>query len=182
MTDVVDKVKRSQMMAGIRGKDTKPERVLRATLHSAGFRYRVHVTDLPGTPDLVFTKYKAVILAHGCFWHRHSGCWWATTPSSNTDFWSAKFEENVRRDIRNLADLEGLGWRVAIVWECALRLLSAELLADSLREWLASSNQTLVLPADRDKRPAPITRGGSGIQPDANGRKRGRGAGPTAPK
>ena len=181
MTDVVDKATRSQMMAGIRGKNTKPERVIRAALHSAGFRYRVHVTDLPGTPDLVFPKYKAVILVHGCFWHRHSGCWWETTPSSNAEFWLAKFEGNVQRDNRNLADLERLGWRVAVVWECALRLLSAELLADSLREWLASSKHKLVLPADKDKRPAPRTRGGSVIQPAANGRKHGRGAGTTAP-
>ena len=87
MADVVDKSTRSRMMSGIRGKDTKPERAIPSTLHSAGFRYRVHVSHLPGKLDLVFPKYKAVILVHGCFWHRHSGCWWSTTPSSNSEFW-----------------------------------------------------------------------------------------------
>ena len=155
MTDVVDKVKRSQMMAGIRGKNTKPERVIRTALHSAGFRYRVHVTDLPGTPDLVFPKYKAVILVHGCFWHRHSGCWWATTPSSNTEFWSAKFDQNVTRDADNISDLRALGWRVAIVWECSLRLQQQEDVALALGKWLKGVSPKLVLPKDAKMRRSP---------------------------
>ena len=93
MADTVDKTTRSRMMAGIRGKDTKPERAIRSALHSAGFRYRIHVAELPGKPDIVFPKYKAVIFVHGCFWHRHPGCWWSTTPSSNAAFWAEKFAQ-----------------------------------------------------------------------------------------
>ncbi len=119
MVDTVDKATRSRMMAGIRGKDTKPEKAIRSALHSAGFRYRVHVAGLPGKPDIVFPKYKAVIFVHGCFWHRHADCWWSTTPSSNAAFWAEKFAQNVARDNRNTVDLKKMGWRVAIVRECA---------------------------------------------------------------
>jgi len=155
VTDVVDKATRSQMMAGIRGKNTKPERVIRAALHSAGFRYRVHVTDLPGTPDLVFPKYKAVILVHGCFWHRHSDCWWATTPSSNTEFWSAKFNQNIKRDVEDISNLRMLGWRIAVVWECALRLQRPEDVALTLGKWLRGGRSKLVLPKDSRIRRSP---------------------------
>jgi len=155
VADVVDRLKRSQMMAGIRGKNTKPERAIRKALHSAGLRYRLHVADLPGKPDLVFPKYKAAVLVHGCFWHRHPECWWCTEPSSNQAFWSAKFEENVRRDERNLNQLEALGWRVAIVWECALRLRQPAEVADSLRRWLIGGALRLILPADQEKRRSP---------------------------
>jgi DNA mismatch endonuclease (patch repair protein) len=155
VTDVVDNVTRSQMMAGIRGKNTKPERVIRTALHSAGFRYRVHVTDLPGTPDIVFPKYKAVILVHGCFWHRHSGCWWTTTPSTNTEFWLAKFDQNVKRDAKNISDLRGLGWRVAVVWECSLRLQQQEDVALALGKWLKGVSPKLVLPKDAQMRRSP---------------------------
>ena len=117
MADTVDKATRSRMMAGIRGKDTKPEKAIRSALHSAGFRYRVHVAGLPGKPDIVFPKYKAVIFVHGCFWHRHADCWWSTTPSSNAVFWAEKFAQNVARDNRNIVDLKKMGWRVATVWE-----------------------------------------------------------------
>jgi DNA mismatch endonuclease (patch repair protein) len=153
--DVVDKATRSQMMAGIRGRDTKPERVLRTALHSAGFRYRLHVSNLPGKPDLVFSKYKAVVLVHGCFWHRHSGCWWCSSPSSNSEFWSAKFDQNVRRDARNITDLGNLGWRVAVVWECALRLQGDEDVALAIGKWLAGNRKTLILPKDKEMRRSP---------------------------
>jgi len=150
--DVVDKATRSQMMAGIRGRDTKPERVLRTALHSAGFRYRLHVSNLPGKPDLVFSKYNAVVLVHGCFWHRHSGCWWCSAPSSNSEFWAAKFDQNTRRDAKNVADLEDLGWRVAIVWECALRLQGQSAVALAVGRWLNSRSRTLVLPKRKNIR------------------------------
>lgn len=142
------------MMAGIRGKDTKPERDIRKALDSPGFRYRLHVPDLPGKPDLVFPDFKAVLLIHGCYWHRHKGCWWCSQPKSNKAFWSAKFEQNVQRDKRNLADLEALGWRVAVVWECSLKVSGLAEVTASLKNWLLGSATRLVLPADQDKRPA----------------------------
>ena len=157
MADVVDRVKRSQMMAGIRGKNTKPEKTIRTALHAAGFRYRTHVPDLPGKPDLVFPKYKAVVLVHGCFWHRHRDCRWCTQPSSNETFWSTKFEENVRRDQRNISELEALGWRIAVVWECALRLQGTALVIESLGKWLIGSTSRLTLPSDQEKRLVPLS-------------------------
>lgn len=146
MADVVDKSTRSRMMSGIRGKNTKPERVIRSVLHSAGLRYRVHVSELPGKPDLVFPKYKAVIMVHGCFWHRHSGCWWSTTPSSNIEFWTAKFTQNVQRDTQNILDLRKLGWRIAVVWECSLRLSPKDQVASIIGAWLDSERRSLTLP------------------------------------
>lgn len=121
MTDIVDKVTRSRMMAGIRGKDTRPEMVVRRALHARGFRYRLNVRSLPGAPDLVFPKRRAVIFIHGCYWHRHEGCRYATTPATNTEFWASKFAGNVARDARNVRDLRSAGWRVGIIWECALK-------------------------------------------------------------
>jgi len=120
MTDFLTKAQRSERMSRIRGRDTKPELVLRRLLHAQGFRYRLHNTSLPGKPDLVLAKYKAVVFVHGCFWHRHQGCNIATTPKSNVQFWTSKFENNVARDRRNVQALEGLGWRVFVVWECDL--------------------------------------------------------------
>jgi DNA mismatch endonuclease (patch repair protein) len=146
MTDIVDKATRSRMMAGIRGKDTKPERAIRSALHSAGFRYRIHVSGLPGKPDIVFPKYKAVIFVHGCFWHRHADCWWSATPSSNAAFWEGKFAENVARDKRNIENLKTMGWRVATVWECALRLQSSAEVVDAITLWLLSKSRSLTLP------------------------------------
>lgn len=136
MTDVVDKATRSRMMAGIRGKNTKPELQLRRLLHRAGFRYRIHANRLPGKPDLVFKRYNAVILVHGCFWHKHPGCRWATTPASNSEFWKEKLQKNVDRDIRNIAELRSLGWRVCTVWECALRQISHPELGQVIGSWL----------------------------------------------
>ena len=121
MNDIVDKPTRSRMMAGIRGKDTRPELMVRRALHARGFRYRLNVRSLPGTPDLVFPKRRAVVFIHGCYWHRHEGCRFATTPATNTDFWTSKFAANVARDTRNVRDLRGAGWRVGIIWECALK-------------------------------------------------------------
>lgn len=152
MADVVNKAKRSQMMAGIRGKDTKPERTLRSRLHAAGLRYQLHVSSLPGKPDLVFPKYKAAIFVHGCFWHRHQGCWWCTQPATRPKFWNSKFDQNIRRDAKDLADLGELGWRVAVVWECALRLQSPDEVARTVQRWLESGGGILVLPATEDMR------------------------------
>lgn len=121
MSDVVDRATRSRMMAGIGSRDTVPELVLRRALHARGLRYRLHDRRLPGTPDLVFPRFEAVCFVHGCFWHRHAGCTYATTPTTRLEFWQAKFDSNIERDRRNRRELLEAGWRVAIVWECALR-------------------------------------------------------------
>ena len=120
MTDFLSPKERSERMSRIRGKDTRPEVALRKVLHSLGLRYRLHGSGLPGKPDLVFARYKAVVFVHGCFWHRHGGCAIATTPKSNTAFWLDKFSKNVARDVRVIQALQGLGWRVFVAWECEL--------------------------------------------------------------
>lgn len=107
------------MMAGIRGKDTQPELIVRSFLHRAGLRFRLQAM-LPGKPDLVLPKYRAVVFVHGCFWHRHEGCRYATTPASNAVFWREKFAANVRRDAKVRQQLEELGWRVLVIWSCEL--------------------------------------------------------------
>jgi len=117
--DVVDATTRSRMMAGIRGKDTKPELMVRSFLHRAGLRFRLHA-KLPGKPDLVLPKYRTVVFVHGCFWHRHEGCRYATTPANNAAFWHEKFAANVRRDTKVKQQLEELGWRVLVIWSCEL--------------------------------------------------------------
>lgn len=138
MADIVDKATRSRMMAGIGGKNTKPEMVLRRALHAQGFRFRLHVASLPGKPDIVLPKHRAAILVHGCFWHRHADCRFATTPATRPDFWSEKFRQNVLRDQRNLAALGDRGWRVATVWECDIR--RGDEVIDAVAEWLQSGS------------------------------------------
>lgn len=108
-------------MSRIRSRDTGPELRLRSLLHRAGFRFRLHARKLPGRPDIVLPKYRTAIFVHGCFWHRHSGCRNATTPSTRAEFWREKFERNMRRDARNRTDLEAAGWTVLTVWECELK-------------------------------------------------------------
>lgn len=141
MTDVVDRATRSRMMSGIRAKDTKPEIALRRLLHRAGLRYRLHGTKLPGRPDLVLTSLRVVIFVHGCFWHRHNRCHWCSTPSSNIDFWAAKFERNALRGAEVAAALRSEGWRVAVVWECALRAPDLEATMARLLSWLRSDSE-----------------------------------------
>jgi len=123
--DIVLPEKRSRMMAGIKGKNTTPELVVRKLVHGMGIRYCLHRKDLPGSPDLVFSRMKKVIFVHGCFWHRHRGCRFAYTPKSNTPFWVDKLEGNMRRDALALTALDALGWQVLIVWECEISDLSA---------------------------------------------------------
>lgn len=106
-------------MAGICGKDTAPELAVRRFLHRAGLRFRLHAR-LPGKPDLVFPRYRVALFVHGCFWHRHPGCRYTTTPASNAAFWRQKFAENVSRDARVQRQLETLGWQVHVVWACQL--------------------------------------------------------------
>lgn len=112
---------RSALMSRIRGRDTKPELAVRSLLHGLGLRFRVCRRDLPGTPDIVLPGRGTVVFVHGCFWQRHKGCKGATTPKSNVGFWTAKFEANVARDVRNRRALRKLGWSVLTVWECQIR-------------------------------------------------------------
>lgn len=120
MADRISAEHRSWNMSRIRGKHTKPEIVLRSLMHRTGFRYRLHDKKLPGKPDLVLPKHKTAIFVNGCYWHRHKGCPKATTPKTNTAFWTKKFEETVKRDARKKSELIESGWRVVTVWECEL--------------------------------------------------------------
>lgn len=139
MADIVDQQTRSRMMSGIRDKNTRPELAIRRALHARGFRFRLHARDVPGRPDVVLPKHRAVILVHGCFWHRHQGCRYATTPSTRPEFWQAKFEANVGRDEAVRSALLASGWRVAVVWECALRTAAqVEVSARLLATWIAT--------------------------------------------
>ena len=123
MSDIVDAATRSRMMSGIRGKHTKPELVVRRFLHRAGFRFRLHDGRLPGRPDLVLPRHRAVVNVHGCFWHRHPGCRFAYMPATNREFWREKLEGNAARDRLNEKVLRARGWRVFTVWECEAREL-----------------------------------------------------------
>jgi len=105
------------MMSGIRGKNTKPELLVRSHLHRKGLRFRLHA-KLPGKPDLVFSKYRTVVFVHGCFWHRHQNCQYTTMPTSNANFWQTKFASNVKRDALVQEQLTALGWRVLVIWGC----------------------------------------------------------------
>ena len=139
--DVVPPHVRSKMMATIRGRDTKPELFLRKALHGLGFRYRLHAKQLPGRPDLMLPKCNAVIFVHGCFWHRHPGCRFTTTPATRPEFWQEKFAANVLRDARAEAALRDIGLRTAIVWECGLRRPeTASETLDAVREWLTGTS------------------------------------------
>lgn len=119
--DSLTKERRSWNMSRIKGKNTKPEIVVRKMLHKLGYRFRLHRKDLPGCPDIVLAKYKTVIFVHGCFWHRHPGCRYAYSPKSRESFWKKKFEDNVARDQKNFSLLSDMGWSVKIIWECETR-------------------------------------------------------------
>ena len=121
--EVIHKVseQRSRNMSAIKSKNTKPEIKVRKVLHSMGYRFRLHRKDLPGSPDIVLPKYKTVIFVHGCFWHRHENCKYATTPKTRPAFWESKFNEIIRRDRTNQNNLIKLGWKVLVIWECDLK-------------------------------------------------------------
>ncbi|MCQ9197291.1 MAG: DNA mismatch endonuclease Vsr [Prochlorococcus marinus XMU1429] len=108
-------------MSAIKSKNTKPEIAVRKLLHSLGYRFRLHRKDLPGSPDIVLPKYKTVIFVHGCFWHRHENCKYASTPKTRSEFWESKFVGNIKRDKINQTNLIKLGWKIIIVWECDLK-------------------------------------------------------------
>lgn len=143
MADVVSPQKRSEMMAGIRGKNTKPEQFIRKALHRKGYRYRIHAAKLPGKPDLVLPKYNAVIIVHGCFWHGHD-CHLFKWPQSRTDFWKAKITKNRENDAKALNALEAMDWRILTVWECALKgkeRLEPDQIIDQITCWLHSDDR-----------------------------------------
>lgn len=129
------------MMAANRRRDTKPEMRVRRRLHAEGFRFRLDVRSLPGSPDIVLRRYNAVIFVHGCFWHRHEGCKFAATPKSNVKFWQNKFTRNIERDQQATETLLGLGWRVAVVWECALSNTTEGRTMEDLTMWLSARHR-----------------------------------------
>ena len=118
MADIKSKAARSYNMSRIRWKDTKPEIRVRKFLHSKGFRFRLHASKLAGKPDIILPKYKTVIFVHGCYWHHHEGCKFATIPSTNTGFWKNKILANQRRDVKNATLLKKDAWKVLTIWEC----------------------------------------------------------------
>ena len=139
MPDILTKSQRHQCMSHIRGKNTKPEILVRKSLHARGFRFRLHNKKLPGSPDIVLPKYGVAIMVNGCFWHGHKGCRYATKPKSNVEFWETKIARNRHRDEVTNAHLEALGWHVITVWECELRgkaevASKLDALAEEIRE------------------------------------------------
>lgn len=124
MVDNISREYRSEIMSRIKAQNTKPEMIVRRLLHAAGYRYRLHVRDLAGKPDLVFPIRRKVIFINGCFWHRHRDCAMARVPKSRIAFWTKKLEGNASRDRKNIQDLQDLGWKVLTVWECEIREIS----------------------------------------------------------
>jgi|TARA_A100001518_G_C1226238_1_gene75441 DNA mismatch endonuclease (patch repair protein) len=147
MADSVSKAVRSRMMSGIKGKDTKPELLLRQNLHRRGFRYKLHTRNLPGRPDMVFPRFDAVLFSHGCFWHGHD-CSLFRWPQTRREFWEEKIRGNQARDIRNEQLLLDTGWRVGKVWECALRgrdRIGIDEVIEQCANWLEGSATQLEL-------------------------------------
>jgi DNA mismatch endonuclease (patch repair protein) len=147
MIDKVSPEVRSRIMASIKGKDTKPEMAIRKNLHSLGFRYRLHVKELPGRPDIVLPKYNAIILVNGCFWHGH-GCHFSRRKSIRSEYWLKKIPKNMERDERNKKQLRELGWRIATVWECAIfgkTKIPLRVIGYLIYNWLKSDDQEITL-------------------------------------
>lgn len=148
--DIVSTSVRSRMMAGIKGKSTRPELAIRSALHRRGFRFRLHRKDLPGKPDLVFAGRNAVIFVHGCFWHGHD-CHLFRWPKSREDFWREKIGKNIERDRRQRQTLTEAGWRIGTVWECALKgktRLPFDSVVDRCAMWLKSDTKVLEVSGD----------------------------------
>lgn len=145
MADIVSKEERSRMMSGVRSKNTKPEMLIRQGLHALGFRFRLHDDRLPGKPDLILPRYKAAILVHGCFWHGHN-CALFKWPTTRPEFWRTKIEHNKQRDLFTDVALTEQGWRIARVWECALKgpgRLPVQAVIESCAIWLKSGEPAL---------------------------------------
>lgn len=147
MADIVDTATRSRMMRGIRSANTVPEKFIRSLLHRHGYRFRLHVKDLPGKPDIVLPRYNAIVLVNGCFWHGHD-CPLFRVPSTRPEFWANKIRKNQENDQRTGTALRDAGWRVATVWECALKgrgALCNDTLSSSLFQWLDTDSARLEL-------------------------------------
>lgn len=147
MADIFDRATRSRMMSGIRGKDTRIEVAVRKALFARGFRYLLNDRRLPGKPDMVFPKYRAVVFVHGCYWHGHD-CALFRLPSSNREFWETKIGANRARDVRTALAIRAQGWRVAVVWECALRgrgKLGLEKVTCQLEDWLQGGREEIMI-------------------------------------
>lgn len=146
MVDVMSAEERSLLMSRIRGKNTSPEMTVRKLLWGAGFRYRLHAKGLPGRPDIVFAKRRAALFVHGCFWHRHEGCPLFRLPKTRTPFWDDKLQRNRERDARAIATLIAADWRVAVIWECAVRLDATDV-GKQLERWLVHATVSIELEA-----------------------------------
>jgi DNA mismatch endonuclease (patch repair protein) len=125
---------RSRVMSRVKGRDTRPERIVRSLLHRMGYRFRLHRKDLPGKPDVVLPRHRKVVFVHGCFWHGHEGCRRATRPKTRPEFWNRKIDSNMERDARAQRELEAMGWDVLVVWQCETRDEAA--LTERLRNFL----------------------------------------------
>ena len=142
MADIFTAEQRRKCMSSIRRENTEPELLLRSALHKSGLRYRLHYKSLPGSPDIVFPKFHVVLFVHGCYWHSH-GCYKSSTPKSQRDFWINKFKANQERDQRNIKSIQEQGWRVIIVWECALKgktSLPISTVVETIKTWLHSDS------------------------------------------
>lgn len=151
MADTVGRETRSRMMSSVRAKDTRLELEIRRHLFNMGFRYRLHVKDLPGTPDMVLPGYRSVVLLHGCFWHYH-GCHLSSIPGTRSAWWKKKLEENARRDSQAVSELRKLGWRVLTIWECSVRkpktnrAKALDIIATHAKDFLKSKRRLLEIP------------------------------------
>ena len=134
MSDVLTPEQRHKCMSAIKGKDTKPEKIVRSMVHRMGYRFRLHKKDLPGKPDIVLPKLNKIIFVHGCFWHMHNCKYGRVFPKTNKEFWQHKREGNVIRDRRNIEELENIGWKVLIIWECEIK--NSEYLLNKLHDFL----------------------------------------------
>ena len=147
MTDTLSPERRSRLMANVRGKDTAIEEKVRSYLHKRGYRFRKHVTGLPGRPDIVLPKYKATIFIHGCFWHGHSGCRKSRLPTTRPAFWEEKRRANLERDARKISELLNAGWRVAVVWQCSLeKATTLSVTMSTLEGWITSESNHCEIP------------------------------------
>lgn len=157
--DIVDEATRGKMMSAISGKNTKPELVVRKGLHALGFRFRIHRRDLPGTPDIVLPKYSAIINVNGCFWHGH-GCYLFKVPKTHQRFWLDKIQSNIRRDQENQQRLLDAGWRVCLIWECALRGKAHKdqlpVLLAAVSRWLRGNERFVQFAGGRSNADTPV--------------------------
>ena len=148
MTDVFDVRTRSRVMAAIGSKDTGPELIVRTFLHKRGFRFRLHIKELAGRPDIVLPRHKVALFVHGCFWHQHDGCALAAVPASNKEFWKKKLNGNRIRDLDRVSKLGLMGWRVGIFWECAVRKGTVHVgTLKALEKWLTQTSNFKEFPA-----------------------------------